>query len=231
MGPSTNESPKGQYCDPKVQEGLGDALNKRFLHSSNLNYVSTGAQEDVAPIQETEPTTSRPPTERAMRTEESPNGHPVRICNNFQPFVDGRKLFGLDNIYWSGKKGFPYRSVLYDAISHFIPGNDTSDWEIEPSIMSDYYTNAYITISTTSSANGSIPFPRGRDRMWKRFRFQSVKPHRQPLTMDPGKRSPNAVSVGGRYSKGCGQPELSGSRRSGRRSSGGTILTAIEGNI
>lgn len=50
MGPSTNESPKGQYCDPKVQEGLGDALNKRFLHSSNLNYVSTGAQEDVAPI-------------------------------------------------------------------------------------------------------------------------------------------------------------------------------------
>ena len=48
-----------------------------------------------------------------------------------------------------------------------------ADWEIESSKMCDYYQNAYITISASSSENGTVPFLRERERYWwpERFTF------------------------------------------------------------
>ncbi len=62
--------------------------------------------------------------------------------------------------------------------------NDTSDWEIEASKMSDYYKNAYITISATSSANGSVPFLRSRDSLWTPARFECLKSDGKPFIVE-----------------------------------------------
>lgn len=49
-----------------------------------------------------------------------------------------------------------------------------SDWEIESAKMCDYYSNAYLNISASSSKNGTIPFLHKRDSQWqpKSFPFK-----------------------------------------------------------
>jgi hypothetical protein len=49
--------------------------------------------------------------------------------------------------------------------------NSKSDWEIESAKMCDYYSNAYLTVSASSSKNGSIPFLRERSLQWQTERF------------------------------------------------------------
>ena len=46
-----------------------------------------------------------------------------------------------------------------------------ADWETESGKMCDYYSNAYLTISASSSKNGSIPFLRERSSQWQPKRF------------------------------------------------------------
>lgn len=41
-----------------------------------------------------------------------------------------------------------------------------SDWEIESSKMCDYYSNAYLTISASSSKDGTVPFLQRRAEIW-----------------------------------------------------------------
>jgi hypothetical protein len=49
-----------------------------------------------------------------------------------------------------------------------------ADWEIESSKMCNYYENAYITISASSSENGTAPFLRERERHWWPEKFTFV---------------------------------------------------------
>jgi hypothetical protein len=44
--------------------------------------------------------------------------------------------------------------------------NSESDWEIESSNMADYYENAYVTISASSSPNGIVSFLREYESKW-----------------------------------------------------------------
>lgn len=53
------------------------------------------------------------------------------------------------------------RYIWIDSLC--ILQDSKEDWEIESAKMSDYYENAYITISAESSANGSIPFLAARN--------------------------------------------------------------------
>jgi hypothetical protein len=48
------------------------------------------------------------------------------------------------------------------------------DWEVESSKMCDYYENAYVTISASSSEDGTVPFLRERERFWRPERFTFV---------------------------------------------------------
>ncbi|KAH8592275.1 heterokaryon incompatibility protein-domain-containing protein [Bisporella sp. PMI_857] len=45
------------------------------------------------------------------------------------------------------------------------------DWEIESAKMCDYYSNAYFTISASSSKNGTIPFLHERESKWQTEKF------------------------------------------------------------
>ncbi|KAH8650588.1 heterokaryon incompatibility protein-domain-containing protein [Tricladium varicosporioides] len=45
------------------------------------------------------------------------------------------------------------------------------DWEIESARMCDYYSSAYLTISASSSKNGTIPFLHDRDSQWQTKTF------------------------------------------------------------
>ncbi|KAF8847169.1 HET-domain-containing protein [Acephala macrosclerotiorum] len=45
------------------------------------------------------------------------------------------------------------------------------DWEIESAKMCDYYSNAYLTISASSSKNGTIPFLHERSSRWQTEKF------------------------------------------------------------
>ncbi|KAH6664626.1 heterokaryon incompatibility protein-domain-containing protein [Halenospora varia] len=46
-----------------------------------------------------------------------------------------------------------------------------ADWEIESAKMCDYYSNAYLTISASSSKNGTIPFLHDRGSQWQTEKF------------------------------------------------------------
>jgi hypothetical protein len=50
-----------------------------------------------------------------------------------------------------------------------------ADWEVESAKMCDYYENSYVTISASSSKDGTFPFLRERERGWwpERFKFIS----------------------------------------------------------
>jgi len=71
-----------------------------------------------------------------------------------------------------------------------------ADWETESSKMCDYYENAYITISASSSNNGTIPFLRERDQQWL--------PEKFPFTCSDGK----VVEVQARRHRGSSMAQL-----------------------
>jgi hypothetical protein len=51
----------------------------------------------------------------------SPNQRHVGICNNFQPFLDGAKVFTVLEIQKSAAKGCGHCSVVFQALGHFVP--------------------------------------------------------------------------------------------------------------
>jgi hypothetical protein len=51
----------------------------------------------------------------------SPNQRHVGICNNFQPFLDGAKVFTVLEIQQSVAKGCVHCSVVFQALGHFVP--------------------------------------------------------------------------------------------------------------
>jgi len=51
----------------------------------------------------------------------SPNQRHVGICNNFQPFLDGAKVFTVLEIQQSAAKGCVHCSVVFQALGHFVP--------------------------------------------------------------------------------------------------------------
>ncbi|PVH79636.1 HET-domain-containing protein [Cadophora sp. DSE1049] len=76
-----------------------------------------------------------------------------------------------DAIAVSRKLGMEY--IWIDSLC--IIQDSTPDWEIESSKMGSYYSGAYLTISASSSPNGTIPFlcPRGPDSLPKTFAFHT----------------------------------------------------------
>ncbi|KAE8441022.1 hypothetical protein EG329_006086 [Mollisiaceae sp. DMI_Dod_QoI] len=45
------------------------------------------------------------------------------------------------------------------------------DWQVESAKMCDYYSNAYLTISASSSKNGTVPFLQERGSQWQTQKF------------------------------------------------------------
>lgn len=69
-------------------------------------------------------------------------------------FQDTIKIARRLNVHW----------IWIDSLC--IIQDSKSDWEIESSKMCDYYSNAWLTISASSSKDGTIPFLHQRAETW-----------------------------------------------------------------
>jgi len=67
------------------------------------------------------------------------NQRHVGICNNFQPFLDGSKVFTVLEIQQSAAKGCVHCSVVFQALGHFVPDLQEAS-KIELMINSDLGT-------------------------------------------------------------------------------------------
>lgn len=83
-----------------------------------------------------------------------------RLCATFQDGITVARQLGLD---W----------IWIDALC--IIQHDAHDWDVEAAKMSQYYSNAHVTIMASSSPAGAMPFLGPRDRKWTAARFEGAR--------------------------------------------------------